>query len=84
MCIRDRDQLAKYPEYFQMPLVNGSYWAMVHGSRPADVLRDEEGMEVMRQLGRNMTWLLRCIEAGRAAGIEHPNNPRRPMTNFIR
>lgn len=78
------DQLAKYPEFFHMPLVNGSYWAMVHGSRPEDVLRDEEGMEVMRQLGRNMAWLLQCIEAGRAAGIRHPDNPRRPMTSFIR
>lgn len=78
------DQLAKYPEFFHMPLVNGSYWPMVHGSAPADVLRDEEGMEVMRQLGRNMAWLLRCIAAGRTAGIEHPENPPRPMTNFIR
>ena len=39
---------------------------------------------VMRELGRNMAWLLRCIEAGKAAGISHPENPRRPMTNFIR
>ena len=35
-------------------------------------------------LGRNMAWLLRCIEAGKAAGIDHPQNPPRPMTNFIR
>ena len=43
-----------------------------------------EGCAVMQELGRNMAWLLRCIEAGKAAGIQHPENPRRPMTNFIR
>ena len=57
---------------------------MVHGSNPAQVLQDEEGCAVMRELGRNMAWLLQCIEAGKAAGIRHPENPRRPMTNFIR
>ena len=78
------DQLVKYPQFFHMPLVNGSYWAMVHGSKPEQVLQDEEGCAVMKELGRNMAWLLRCIEAGKAAGISHPENPRRPMTNFIR
>ena len=38
----------------------------------------------VQELGRNMAWLLHCIEAGRAAGFEHPQNPKRPMTNFIR
>ena len=78
------DQLVKYPEFFHMPLVSGSYWPMVHGSNPEQILQDQEGCAVMRELGRNMAWLLRCIEAGKAAGISHPENPRRPMTNFIR
>lgn len=78
------DQLVKYPQFFHMPLVNGSYWAMVHGQSPEQVLMDEEGCAVMKELGRNMAWLLRCIEAGRAAGIAHPDNPRKPATNFIR
>ena len=65
-------------------LVNGSYWAMVHGSNAEQVLQDAEGCAVMQELGRNMAWLLHCIEAGRAAGFEHPQNPKRPMTNFIR
>ena len=76
------DEIALKPA--DLPLVNGSYWAMVHGSNPAQVLQDEEGCAVMRELGRNMAWLLQCIEAGKAAGIQHPENPRRPMTNFIR
>ena len=78
------DQLVKYPELFHMPLVSGSYWPMVHGSKPEQVLEDEEGCAVMRGLGRNMAWLLKCIELGKANGITHPENPRRPMTNFIR
>ena len=78
------DQLVKYPEFFHMPLVSGSYWPMVHGSKPEQVLEDEEGCAVMRELGRNMAWLLKCIELGKANGITHPENPRRPMTNFIR
>ena len=78
------DQLVKYPEFFHMPLVNGSYWAMVHGSNAEQVLQDAEGCAVMQELGRNMAWLLHCIEAGKAAGIDHPQNPPRPMTNFIR
>ena len=47
-------------------------------------MQDAEGCAVMQELGRNMAWLLRCIEAGKAAGIDHPQNPPRPMTNFIR
>ena len=78
------DQLVKYPEFFHMPLVSGSHWPMVHGSKPEQVLEDEEGCAVMRELGRNMAWLLKCIELGKANGITHPENPRRPMTNFIR
>ena len=78
------DQLVKYPQFFHMPLVNGSYWAMVHGSNAEQVLQDAEGCAVMQELGRNMAWLLHCIQAGKAAGFEHPQNPKRPMTNFIR
>ena len=77
------DQLVKYPQFFHMPLVNGSYWAMVHGSNAEQVLQEAEGCAVMQELGRNMAWLLHCIQAGKAAGIEHPQNPKRPMTNFI-
>jgi multimeric flavodoxin WrbA len=78
------DQLSKYVQFFHMPMVTASYWPMVHGNTPAEALQDAEGMEVMRQLGRNMAWVLHCLEAGRAAGFPHPENPPRPMTNFIR
>ena len=38
---------------FHMPLVNGSYWAMVHGSNPEQVLQDAEGCAVMQELEEN-------------------------------
>lgn len=76
--------LQKYFTINQMPLVSSTYWPMVHGYTAADVKKDEEGLQIMRNLGRNMAWLLRCIELGRAAGAEPPE--RRPVvrTNFIR
>lgn len=79
------DDLAKYPTIAEMPLVSSHYWPMVHGNTPEEVLRDEEGVQIMEQLGTNMAWLIKCIEAGRAAGIERPCAPvERKKTNFIR
>ena len=46
--------------------------------------QDLEGMQIMRTLGRNMAWLLRCIEAGKTAGIPYPEGEPRAWTNFIR
>ena len=78
------DVLAKYPTINEMPLVSSSYWPMVHGSTPADVLKDEEGVGIMKQLGRNMAWLLKCIDAGKKAGIMQPAAVEYNATNFIR
>ena len=78
------DQLNKYFTISQMPVVSSQYWNMVHGNTPDEVSRDLEGMQIMRTLGRNMLWLLRCIEAGKKAGIEHEYPEKRVNTNFIR
>ncbi len=78
------DQLVKDPMINQMPLVSASYWPMVHGHTPDEVVQDLEGMEIMRQLGRNMAWTLHCIEAGKAAGHDHPAVTARPIYNYIR
>ncbi len=78
------DQLNKYFTINQMPLVSSQYWNMVHGNAPGEAKLDLEGMQVMRVLGRNMAWLLRCIEAGKAAGITLPEREHRARTNFIR
>ena len=78
------DQLNKYFTISQMPVVSSQYWNMVHGNTPDEVRADLEGMQIMRTLGRNMAWLLRCIEAGRAAGVPAPEQEARVRTNFIR
>ena len=79
------DVLNKYFTISSMPIVASQYWNVVHGNTPEEVRRDEEGMQTMRTLGRNMAWLIKCIAAGKAAGIEFP--PREAkfcFTNFIR
>ena len=83
-CVSTFDDINRFFTISCMPVVPSQYWNQVHGNTPEEVLQDAEGCAVMQELGRNMAWLLHCIEAGRAAGFEHPQNPKRPMTNFIR
>jgi len=78
------DRINKYFSINQMPVVSSQYWNMVHGNTPGEVKRDLEGLQIMRTLGSNMAWLLKCIEAGKKAGIEMPENEPRIVTNFIR
>lgn len=78
------DVLNKYFTIAQMPVVSSSYWNMVHGNTPEEVHQDKEGLQVMRNLGRNMAWLLKCIEAGREKGVEAPKAEKAFRTNFIR
>ena len=78
------DQLNKYFTISSMPVVSSKYWNMVHGNKPEEVVRDEEGMQTMRELGKNMGWLLKCIEAGRLSGIELPVPEAPVKTNYIR
>ena len=67
-----------------MPIISSRYWNMVHGYTPEDVKKDEEGMQVMRILGKNMAYFLKCIEAGKEKGIELPEMEKTTYTNFIR
>lgn len=75
------DVLNKYFLISNMPVVASQYWNMVHGSSPKDVRQDAEGLQIMRTLGRNMAWLLRCIAAGEAPP---EREALRQRTNFIR
>jgi len=78
------DQLNKYFAISRMPIVSSQYWNMVHGTKPEEVLKDSEGLQIMRTLGKNMAWLLRCIDAGKKAGIKAPEAEQSIRTNFIR
>lgn len=78
------DVLNKYFIIRGMPIVPSQYWCMVHGNSPEEVAQDKEGLQIMRTLGRNMAWLLKCIAAGKAAGITLPEREPRVSTNFVR
>lgn len=71
------DQLNKYFTISNMMIVGSQYWNLVHGMNAEDVRNDFEGMMTMRTLGRNMAWLLKCIDAGKKAGVKIPE--REPM-----
>ncbi|MBQ9165422.1 MAG: flavodoxin family protein [Oscillospiraceae bacterium] len=77
-------QLNQYFAMSNMPIVTSQYWNQVHGSKAEDVLQDEEGLQTMRTLGENMAWLLKCIQAGRAAGVPEPIYEPVIRTNYIR
>lgn len=78
------DALNKYFTICNMPVVGSSYWNSVHGNTPEEVKQDLEGLQVMRNLGKNMAWLIKCIEASKAAGISRPEQEPPVKTNFIR
>ena len=79
------DQMNKYFLHGQLPVISSRYWNMVHGNTPQEVAQDEEGLQIMRQLGRNMAWFLKLKEAGQAAGVPLPEQEeKRIATNFIR
>ena len=78
------DQLNKYFTINSMPVVSSQYWNQVHGNTPDEVRQDAEGLQTMRPLGSNMAWLLKCIQAGAAAGITFPEREPAMKTNFIR
>jgi multimeric flavodoxin WrbA len=79
------DQMNKYFLHQQMPIISSRYWNMVHGTNAEEVRQDEEGLQIMRCLARNMSWFLKLKEAGEKAGISLPEQEEvRISTNFIR
>lgn len=78
------DQMNKYFGLKQMPIISSRYWNMVHGATPEQLRKDLEGMQIMRILGKNMAFFLRCKEAGLAAGVPLPEQETISFTNFIR
>ena len=78
------DQLNKYFTISGMPIVSSYYWNELYGNAPEEAAQDAEGLAVMRQLGRNMAWLIACIKDGAEAGHPYPGRVHRAQTNFIR
>lgn len=78
------DALNKYFTDACMPIVSSTYWNMVHGTAPEQIEKDIEGLQTMRNLGHNMAWMLKCMEAGKEKGIVPPKMDEEHWTNFIR
>jgi len=82
-CSSTFDVLNKYFSISGMPIASSQYWNEVHGFTPDDVRKDEEGMQTMRVLGRNMAFLIKSIALGKERyGL--PEKETRILTNFIR
>ncbi len=82
-CSATFDELNKYFTISNMPIASSQYWNSVHGFTPDDVRKDEEGLQTMRTLGKNMAFLIKSI----ALGKEKYGLPMREplvMTHFIK
>jgi len=77
------NQLTNFLCYSEMLLPTSNYWNVIHGTRPGEATRDEEGQQIMRVLGRNMAWLLQLVEHGRDA-VPAPEQENKIYMNFIR
>ena len=77
------DELNKFFAISGMPIATSQYWNSVHGRLPGEAAQDAEGMQTMRTLARNMTFLMRGVALARDAyGLPEKEPPQR--TNFIR
>lgn len=82
-CSATFDQLNKYFTISGMPVASSQYWNSVHGGAPGEAAQDEEGMQTMRTLARNMTFLMKSIALGKEKyGL--PEKEEHAWTNFIR
>jgi multimeric flavodoxin WrbA len=82
-CSATFDVLNKYFTISGMPIASSQYWNSVHGGRPGEASQDEEGMQTMRTLAKNMAFLMRSIALGKEQfGL--PEREPSKFTNFIR
>ena len=82
-CSSTFDMLNKYFTISGMPVASSQYWNSVHGGKPGQALEDAEGMQTMRTLARNMSFLMKSIALGKSQyGLPERETPQ--VTNFIR
>ena len=82
-CSATFDELNKYFTICGMPVASSQYWNSVHGREKGDAENDEEGLQTMRTLARNMTFLMRSIALGKEKYGLPQKEPWTP-THFIR
>lgn len=77
------DQLNNYINYSEMLMPTSNYWNVAYGRTPNEVVQDDEGMQIMRVLGKNMAWLMKLVEFGKAH-VEAPQREEKNFMHFIR
>ena len=77
------DQLNNFINYSEMIMPTSNYWNVAYATNPGEVTQDEEGMQIMRVLGKNMSWLMKVVEAGKSQ-VEESEKEDKVFTNFIR
>lgn len=78
------DVMNKYFGISQMPVAGSTYWNIGHGCVGQEMEQDGEGLQTMRNLARNLAWMMKCFEAGKEKGVALPEAERTNRTNFIR
>lgn len=76
------DEMNKFLSFYEMIIPTANYWDVAFGGAPGDVLKDEEGMQIMRVLGKNMAWVLKLIENGKGT-VKEPEREVKIKTNYI-
>ena len=76
------DQLNNFLNYAEMLMPTSNYWNVIHGRAPGEVLQDLEGLQIMRVLGKNMAWLMKLVEHGKAA-VPSPKLEQKTFFSFI-
>lgn len=77
------DELNKYFTICGMPVASGQYWNSIHGNNAEEAAQDEEGLQIMRTLAKNMTFLMKSIALGKEK-LGLPEREPGKKTNFIR
>ncbi len=77
------DQLKYYLNYCEMIMPGSTYWNVIHGAKPGEVLEDLEGVQVMQMLGENMGFLMQSLAAAKEQ-VSQPEKAKKVWTNFIR
>lgn len=77
------DNLDRYINYSEMFVPTSNYWNVAHGLKPGEVSQDNEGVQIIRVLGKNMAWLMKAVELGKKE-MPLPEAERKKFTNFIR
>ena len=77
------DCLNKYFSISNMPIVSSNYWNMIHGSKKEDIYKDEEGIQTLKILAKNMSFLIKAIKLGKDNNLYEAPEPK-IFTNYIR